>query len=211
MSRILRDEILLEALQLNDAARSECLHAIDEGARKDEDANGDSISKNYTDKALAILTQLRAHNRKTMLTSRALKLESSEEKSKIDALLLEVQNFHYEQCHLEKEIKHCENFHHVYRSIPLVSESEFFESTGISSDDVDEVMKARLRHEQEVRVKLDEHRKTLAAKRSTILQEAEKAKEELEDLTHKLDSFINAAEPIEQLFATSVNTPAAIL
>ena len=65
------------------------------------------LSKNQKT-MMALLAQLRGHNRRAIFAVRATKQETAEARQEVDRLLLQLQNLYYEQRHLIGEIGACE-------------------------------------------------------------------------------------------------------
>lgn len=61
-------------------------------------------------------------------------------------------------------------------------------------------MKARIEHEYQERVQLEEERKKLVARKMELVKENAKRKEELGKLDKELEAFIEAAKPIQKTF-----------
>jgi THO complex subunit 5 len=71
----------------------------------------------YQKKMIAHLAQLRAHNRRAILSVRATKQETAEARQEVDRLLLQLQNLYYEQRHLMGEIGACEGYEYVSSTV----------------------------------------------------------------------------------------------
>lgn len=66
----------------------------------------------------------------------------------------------------------------------------------------DEVMTARIEHENQVRVKLEERRQEKLKHKQMLIAEVKKRKDDLTKLDGMLEKFIEAAVPIQKALAT---------
>lgn len=147
------------------------------------------------------LVQLRAANRVTWQSSRLAKLKTSEAKAGIDRANLELQGLYYEQRHLKNEIKSCREAPTIFNEIALISEEEFLKTHPEGRDlAARDLMLARLGHEKDERLRLEEVRKELGAKKSALIAENKRRKGDLESLEAQLKAFISSAENIESIF-----------
>lgn len=150
---------------------------------------------------LSNLVQLRAANRNEWQQSKASKVKTAEAKAGIDSLNLELQGLYYEQEHLKNEIKLCQETPTIYDQIPLIDEEEFLQTHPEAAElNPRDLMHARLGHEKEERLRLEEVRRELMAKKSALIAENKKRKGDLESLEKQLNTFISSAENISAIF-----------
>lgn len=167
-----------------------------------QDSVGDDDSTARLQKELAAkLSLLRGQNRRLAQLIRQTKQHTSTSRSEIDTLHLSLQNLYYESRHLMGEISACESFPHKHMQLPMVSEAEFLEQhPEWDGKDDGEVMAARIEQEYQDRSSLEEQRKGLLAKKTDLMKENAKRKEELGKLDGDLERFIEAARPIQKTF-----------
>lgn len=185
------------AMEMSAAMRQQSLHIIDLLEKGSE--QGDVAQQQKL--LLSNLVQLRAANRNEWQQSKASKVKTAEAKTGIDALNLDLQGLYYEQAHLRNEIKLCQETPTIYDEISLIDESEFLlthpEAADLSRRDL---MLARLKHEKEERLRLEEVRRDLMTKKAALIAENKKRKGDLESLEKQLNSFIGSAENISAIF-----------
>ncbi|EED16279.1 conserved hypothetical protein [Talaromyces stipitatus ATCC 10500] len=130
---IVTDPSLLPVLQVSANAHNECqklLQLLD----PNNAATTATIPSQETILAIsrqqkilyALLAQLRGLNRDAILRVRETKQVTAQARQEIDRLHLQLQNLYYEQKHLMGEIAACESYDHIYRSLPLIPEEDFF-------------------------------------------------------------------------------------
>lgn len=116
---LIRDPLLLSVLEAASRTRSQCLTILD--FLDDNALQSRSISPEPNDEAsyalarhqkrlTSRLAHFRGLFRNAALSGRATKQETSEAKSEIDTLHLQLQNLLYEQRHLKGEIAACEDY-----------------------------------------------------------------------------------------------------
>ena len=87
--------------------------------------------------------------------------------------------------------------------LPLVSVEQFLDEfpehrTATEHD----LMTARIDHEHQVRLKLEERRQEKLKQKQKLIAEVKKGKDDLTKLDTMVEKFIEAAEPIKRVLAT---------
>ncbi|OLL25238.1 putative THOC5 family protein [Neolecta irregularis DAH-3] len=183
-----------------------CLEIADVARRSTQIIMTDKVTgqKHYTAPIrhlLSALNELRRRDRETFRFLKDTKGEVEQEKIAVDRQSLSLQNLYYEQGYLKGEIKNCCEFPSIYTCIPLIPEEEYLISHPQDCElSPHQLMISRLNHEISERERLDKHRKELAQKRASLIQENKQRKEELERLDKQLQAFIESAGPIEKVF-----------
>jgi THO complex subunit 5 len=77
---------------------------------------------------------------------------------------------------------------------------EFPEHSSATEHDL---MTARIEHEHQVRVKLEERRQEKLKQKQKLIAEVKKGKDDLTKLDGMVEKFIEAAEPISKALATT--------
>lgn len=184
--------------QMLTSSMLEQARAIIVASKKDSEAAGRSDAQKLL---LDNLVFLRAANRGLWQESRNSKGRTADAKGELDRLNLELQGLFYEQRHLKNEIEICKETPTVYNTVPLIDEAAFLQdrpdARGMSYRDL---MEARLLHERDERVRLEDVRKGLLTRKSELIAENKKRKSDLESLEQQLTSFINSAENISAIF-----------
>jgi THO complex subunit 5 len=87
--------------------------------------------------------------------------------------------------------------------LPLVSVEQFLdefpEHRAATEHDL---MTARIDHEHQVRLKLEERRQEKLKQKQKLIAEVKKGKDDLTKLDTMVEKFIEAAEPIKRVLAT---------
>jgi THO complex subunit 5 len=87
--------------------------------------------------------------------------------------------------------------------LPLISVEEFLaefpEHAHLSEHDL---TTARIDHEHQVRLKLEERRQEKLKQKQKLIAEVKKSKDDLTKLDTMVEKFIEAAEPIKKVLAT---------
>ncbi len=95
------------------------------------------------------------------------------------------------------------NHSHKYMKLPLIAVEnyleEFPEHNDLSEHDL---MTARIEHEHQVRLKLEERRQEKLKQKQKLIAEVKKGKDDLTKLDTMVEKFIEAAEPIKKVLAT---------
>lgn len=149
---------------------------------------------------LSQLSHLRTLHRQTVLTLRATKSETASARSDVDSLHLTFQNLIYEQSHLRAEIEACERYPHPYADLPLEDLDTFLTSHAeLESAGDHELTLARIEYERLQREGLEKQRLGLVRKKQALVKENLKREEDLQGLDGRMEAFIDAARPIEQV------------
>jgi len=149
----------------------------------------------------ANIAQLRGQVRAAHFRARDIKSKTAEGGQEVDLLHLQLQNLYYEQRHLEGEIAACESFEHTYQALPLIPVEEFLVlHPEHADDDENDLMVARINHERAEREKLEQQRLELQKRKQKLIAENKKRREDLANLDKDLETFIDAAKPIQELF-----------
>ncbi|KAK6615677.1 fms-interacting protein [Botrytis cinerea] len=156
---------------------------------------------------LTYLAQLRGLHRDSHAGARETKALTAEARQEVDRLHLQLQNLYYEQRHLQGEIAACESYDHKYQQLPLIPVDEFLVQHPEHADaDENALMIARIDHEHQERLKLEEQRQGLLKKKQGLIADNKKRKDDLANLDKDLEKFIDAAKPIQKTFER-VNIP----
>lgn len=87
--------------------------------------------------------------------------------------------------------------------LPLISVEAFLEEFPEHQDATErEIMIARIEHEYQVRVKLEERRQEKLKQKQKLIAEVKKGKDDLTKLDTMVEKFIEAAEPIKKVLGT---------
>ncbi|KAL9069079.1 MAG: hypothetical protein Q9161_005726 [Pseudevernia consocians] len=147
------------------------------------------------------LGQLRELNRNAILKVRNTKQTTAEARQEIDRLHLQLQNLYYEERHLRGEIAACDSYDHKYQQLPLIPVGEFLEvNPEHTEDDEKTLMFARINHELSERELLEQERQGLLKKKQGLIADNKKRKDDLASLDKDLETFIDAAKPIQKIF-----------
>ncbi|KAI9823740.1 MAG: hypothetical protein M1832_002297 [Thelocarpon impressellum] len=150
---------------------------------------------------LGALSQLRSLNRDAVLRVRSTKQATAEARQEVDRLHLHLQNLYYEQRHLAGEIAACESYDHGYQQLPLLPVEEFLERhPDHAANSENDLMIARINHEHSEREALEQARQGLLKKKQGLIADNKKRKDDLANLDKDLETFIDAAKPIQKTF-----------
>ncbi|KAF3044668.1 hypothetical protein E8E12_008361 [Didymella heteroderae] len=151
----------------------------------------------------AQLSVIKTLYRQSVLRVREEKANTADVKAVNDALILGLHNLKYEESSLRGEISAAENYDHKYMKLPLISAEqyleEFPEHRELSEHDL---TTARIEHEHQVRLKLEERRQEKLKQKQKLIAEVKKGKDDLTKLDTMVEKFIEAAEPIKKVLAT---------
>lgn len=87
--------------------------------------------------------------------------------------------------------------------LPLISTEDFIDQFPELKDATEhELMGARIDHEHQVRLKLEERRQEKLKQKQKLIAEVKKGKDDLTKLDAMVEKFIEAAEPIKKVLAT---------
>ncbi|KAF1845964.1 uncharacterized protein K460DRAFT_283228 [Cucurbitaria berberidis CBS 394.84] len=151
----------------------------------------------------AQLSIIKSLYRQSVLKVREEKAKTSDDRAVNDALILGLHNLKYEEQSLRSEISAAENYDHKYMKLPLISVDQFLEQFPEHKDSTGhDIMAARIEHEHQVRVKLEERRQEKLKQKQKLIAEVKKGKDDLTKLDTMVEKFIEAAEPIKKVLAT---------
>ncbi|KAF2749816.1 hypothetical protein M011DRAFT_398163 [Sporormia fimetaria CBS 119925] len=137
--------------------------------------------------------------RQSVMKVREEKAMTADSRNVNDALILQLHNLKYEEQSLVTKIAAAENFDHKYKKLPLISVEEFLEQFPEHKDlSEHDLMKTRIEHEYQVRVKLEERRQEKLKNKQMLIAEVKKRKDDLTKLDGMLENFIATAEPIQK-------------
>ncbi|KAL8714687.1 MAG: hypothetical protein Q9220_001636 [cf. Caloplaca sp. 1 TL-2023] len=149
----------------------------------------------------ADLGKLRHASRESIFEVRMTKQHTAEARQEIDRLHLQLQNLYYEERHLRGEIFACESYDHQYQQLPLIPVEDFLQlQPEHLNGDEKSLMFARINHEHAEREALEQQRQELLKKKQGLIAENKKRREDLASLDKDLETFIDAAKPIQKLF-----------
>jgi THO complex subunit 5 len=87
--------------------------------------------------------------------------------------------------------------------LPLVPAEEYLEQFPDQQEHSEhDLMTARIEHEHQVRVRLEERRQEKLKQKQKLIAEVKKGKDDLTKLDAMVEKFIEAAEPIKKVLAT---------
>jgi THO complex subunit 5 len=87
--------------------------------------------------------------------------------------------------------------------LPLVPAEEYLEQFPDHQEHSEhDLMTARIEHEHQVRVRLEERRQEKLKQKQKLIAEVKKGKDDLTKLDAMVEKFIEAAEPIKKVLAT---------
>ena len=87
--------------------------------------------------------------------------------------------------------------------LPLIPREEFLEEFPEHKESTEhDLMTARIEHEHQVRLKLEERRQEKLKQKQKLIAEVKKGKDDLTKLDTMVEKFIEAAEPIKKVLAT---------
>ncbi|KAL8908777.1 MAG: hypothetical protein Q9207_000634 [Kuettlingeria erythrocarpa] len=202
---IVQDPFLQSVLESSTHARQKCMELIDLAERSaitssehlPEDTKLDlSRQQRVLNTELA---SLRDASRESIFEVRMTKQSTSEARQEVDRLHLQLQNLYYEERHLRGEISACESYDHQYQQLPLIPVSEFVKvQPEHSADDERTLMFARINHELVERETLEQQRQALLRTKQGLIADNKKRKDDLASLDKDLETFIDAARPIQK-------------
>jgi THO complex subunit 5 len=92
---------------------------------------------------------------------------------------------------------------HKYMKLPLIPAEEYLEQFPDHKEYSEhDLMTARIEHEHQVRVRLEERRQEKLKQKQKLIAEVKKGKDDLTKLDAMVEKFIEAAEPIKKVLAT---------
>ncbi|KAF2112415.1 Fms-interacting protein-domain-containing protein [Lophiotrema nucula] len=174
----------------------------------------DAKSRSEIDREKVVEKEIEAKSRKiraqlgvvrTLFRQGAVKVREEKEataeaRKTNDQLLLQLNNLEYEEQSLQSEINAAKGYDHKWNKLPLITTEEFLEHFPEHKDSSEqELMKARIDHEHQVRVKLEEQRQEKLKKKQLLFANVKKGKDDLTKLDGMLEKFIEEAEPIKKV------------
>ncbi|KAL9599843.1 MAG: hypothetical protein Q9179_003418 [Wetmoreana sp. 5 TL-2023] len=179
-------------------ARQKCMDLVDLAERSATSASQTLPSETKVQLSQQLrqlnadLGDLRESSRESIFEVRATKQNTAEARQEIDRLHLQLQNLYYEERHLQGEISACES----YEYFPLREAGKPEDS----HDDEKSLMFARINHELAERETLEQQRQELLKRKQGLIADNKKRKDDLASLDKDLETFIDAAKPIQKLF-----------
>ena len=218
IGRMIREPYLLTILNTTSTLRDQVLAILHIENQSDEIPSDDQVATfSKLQKGLgAYISQLRGQNRRLAHLVHETKAQTGTSRAEVDRLHLSLQNLYYEQRHLQGEIAACEEYPHTYKQLPLISEHEFLEkypdwsheqsildtdnSGPAPSSREESLMRARIEDEHNARKLLEWEKQDLIKRKLELAKENAKRKEQLVNLDKDLETFIEAAKPIQKTF-----------
>ncbi|KAI4150666.1 MAG: hypothetical protein L6R39_002207 [Caloplaca ligustica] len=222
---IVQDPFLRSVLESSTQARQKCMDLIDLAERSaipSSQALSEDTKLHLSRQQRMLnsdLASLRDASRESIFEVRMTKQSTSEARQEVDRLHLQLQNLYYEERHLRGEISACESYEYVlfigessslvvdlyrshqYQQLPLIPVEEFLQLQPEHSDDDEKsLMFARINHELAEREALEQQRQGLLRSKQRLIADNKKRKEDLASLDKDLETFIDAAKPIQKLF-----------
>ncbi|KAG6114380.1 hypothetical protein E4U31_004940 [Claviceps sp. LM219 group G6] len=204
LDAIVSEPGLVAVLQISDQARDQAqalLRLTDEASDSPLSAETQAEIAKQQKHLFTSISHLRGLHRNACISARETKTQTAEARQEVDRLHLQLQNLYYEQRHLQGEIVACESYDHTYKQLPLISVDEFLaQHPDHAEDDENELMMARIEHEHAEREALEQQRQELLKRKQKLIAENKRRKDDLANLDHDLEKFIDAAKPILELF-----------
>ncbi|KAG6019626.1 hypothetical protein E4U19_001862 [Claviceps sp. Clav32 group G5] len=204
LDAIVSEPGLVAVLQISDQARDQAqalLRLTDEATDSPLSAETQAELAKQQKHLFTSISHLRGLHRNACISARETKTQTAEARQEVDRLHLQLQNLYYEQRHLQGEIVACESYDHTYKQLPLISVDEFLaQHPDHAGDDENELMMARIEHEHAEREALEQQRQELLKRKQKLIAENKRRKDDLANLDHDLEKFIDAAKPILELF-----------
>ncbi|KAF1838315.1 hypothetical protein BDW02DRAFT_576425 [Decorospora gaudefroyi] len=147
----------------------------------------------------AQLSIIKTLYRQSIMKVREEKAKTSDDRAVNDALILGLHNLKYEEQSLRSEMSAAENYDHKYMKLPLIPREHFIEEFPEHRESSEhDLMTARIEHEHQVRLKLEERRQEKLKQKQKLIAEVKKGKDDLTKLDTMVEKFIEAAEPIKK-------------
>ena len=213
-SQQIQDPFLQSVLQATETLRQQSLALLDLINQQHDSSKGSGQEATLGPEVLrgqtalaAGVAGLRHKNRHLADLARETKATTSTSRAEVDRLHLGLQNRYYEQRHLVGEIASCEEYAHLYTQLPLIAEEQFLEKypewhsrrgeTGEGNGEQG-LMKARINEEKREREELEAQRAALDKRKTELMKENLKRKEELGSLDKQLEAFIEVCDIIAE-------------
>ncbi|XP_078467756.1 THO complex subunit 5 isoform X3 [Lampetra fluviatilis] len=169
--------------------------------------NAPEIEERKTQVCIHFMT-LKKLNRLAHIRCKKGRDATYENKQKVDALHLQLQNLRYEVMHLQKEITKCLEFKSKHEEIELVSVEEFYRDAppDISKEEITSKEPhlqtlARLDWELEQRKRLTEQYSESIGSKDKIAKDIEVKREHLNNLYPQLNAVLQATVPLQECLA----------
>nr|XP_032823887.1 THO complex subunit 5 homolog isoform X4 [Petromyzon marinus] len=169
--------------------------------------NAPEIEERKTQVCIHFMT-LKKLNRLAHIRCKKGRDATYENKQKVDALHLQLQNLRYEVMHLQKEITKCLEFKSKHEEIELVSVEEFYRDAPpeISKEEITRKEPhlqtlARLDWELEQRKRLTEQYSESIGSKDKIAKDIEVKREHLNNLYPQLNAVLQATVPLQECLA----------
>ncbi|CAI6341654.1 unnamed protein product [Periconia digitata] len=148
------------------------------------------------------LSAVKTYYRQSVMKVREEKAKTADDKAVNDTLILGLSNLKYEEQSLRSEIAAAENYDHKYTKLPLIPVNEFLDQfPDHRSTSEHDLMIARIEHEHQDRVKLEERRQEKLKQKQKLIAEVKKSKENLTNLDSMYDKIEEAMAPIRKVLA----------
>ncbi|KAJ6445843.1 THO complex, subunit 5 [Purpureocillium lavendulum] len=205
VDKIVSEATLTAVLQTSDQARdqADALLLLTDQQARDGRPSAELLAEiaKQQKQLFTSISHLRGLHRAACVAARETKALTSEGRQEVDHLHLQLQNLYYEQRHLQGEIAACESYDHKYQQLPLIPVEEFLaQHPDHADDDENELMTARIDHERAEREALEQQRQELLKRKQKLIADNKRRKDDLANLDHDLEKFIDAAKPIMELF-----------
>ncbi|KAJ4987153.1 SNF2 family domain-containing protein [Stagonosporopsis vannaccii] len=195
----LYQEVQKLKILINELVDFQTAHPLNERASAESERQVKTDIEKKEKYVRAQLSVIKTLYRQSVLRVREEKANTADVKAVNDALILGLHNLKYEEQSLRSEISAAENYDHKYMKLPLISIEryleEFPEHRDLSEHDL---MTARIEHEHQVRLKLEERRQEKLKQKQKLIAEVKKGKDDLTKLDTMVEKFIEAAEPIKK-------------
>ena len=204
---LITDPVLQSVLQSAARAREQSLAILDlidsfHATSGQEEVASSQLALSREQKLLtAQLAQLRSLNRSAILGVRDTKSSTSEARTEIDSLHLQLQNLYYEQRHLHGEIAACQDYKHTYADIPMVSADDFVMlHPDFETSNEHDITVARIEDEHAQRKALAEQKQALEKKKEVLRKGVGARKEELNKLDADMEKWVKSQDVVGKVF-----------
>ncbi|KAF2993321.1 hypothetical protein E8E13_001365 [Curvularia kusanoi] len=188
---------------VNELVEYETTHPLDDQATAESEKQIRTEIEKKEKYIRAQLSIIKTGYRQSVLRVREEKANTADVKAVNDALILGLHNLKYEEQSLRSEISAAENYDHKYMKLPLIPVEEYLEEFPEHKELSEHgLMTARIEHEHQVRLKLEERRQEKLKQKQKLIAEVKKGKDDLTKLDTMVEKFIEAAEPIKKVLAT---------
>ncbi|KAK4050168.1 hypothetical protein OIV83_003739 [Microbotryomycetes sp. JL201] len=157
--------------------------------------------------AAPLFAALNRVNRDVQAGARTFKQQTFDARIVAEQSHLRLQNLLFEQNHLEREIRKCQEYESEFQNLPLLPLSDLEALASLPSppetlitplpQDPHELMLIRLNFELAERRRFDAEKKELGQSKSKLVKENDIKKAKLEALEKQVDEFVKAAKAIQ--------------